>query len=279
MFLTPKIKTMKRISIIQLLSVFLSITGIHRSYAQTSGEIIGYVTDEQKDGLPNAAVQVMSDSIQMAVTITDLNGRYCVKPINSGTYTIKVSYSGHRPVIMKNIEVSPDKATYADIKLSSDTLALKPAIVNGTKPIIDQSPEHKETIDAKLIAKLPTPAGNIKRVVTSFSAQVTEGKNGEVYMRGSRSDATEIIIDGQKVIGSSTIPNLAVATISFYTGGIPAQYGDVTGGLIVVTTKDHMWCMREQRLRYNKLEDQKQENTEEEKNVKKITPDSSQKTN
>ena len=35
------------------------------------------------------------------------------------------------------------------------------------------------------------------------------------------------------------IPGIAVGSVKVYTGGIPAAYGDVTGGVIVVETKSY----------------------------------------
>ena len=36
---------------------------------------------------------------------------------------------------------------------------------------------------------------------------------------------------------SFTIPKAAIEEISVLTGGIPAQFGDVTGGIVIITTK------------------------------------------
>ena len=41
-----------------------------------------------------------------------------------------------------------------------------------------------------------------------------------------------------RVIGSTYVPKSAIANITVYTGGIPANYGDFTGGVIEITTGD-----------------------------------------
>ena len=47
-------------------------------------------------------------------------------------------------------------------------------------------------------------------------------------------------VDGVK-LGSrfSGVPNEAINSFSVYTGGIPAKYGDVTGGIVAIETKSY----------------------------------------
>lgn len=56
-------------------------------------------------------------------------------------------------------------------------------------------------------------------------------------IRGSRAEATEYFIDGIRVRGSTNLPNAAIEQTTVITGGIPAQYGDATGGIINITTR------------------------------------------
>jgi outer membrane receptor protein involved in Fe transport len=45
----------------------------------------------------------------------------------------------------------------------------------------------------------------------------------------------------------SGIPSLAIGSLEIYTGGIPAKYGDVTGGVIMMTTKGYFDILNERR--------------------------------
>ena len=57
-----------------------------------------------------------------------------------------------------------------------------------------------------------------------------------VTIRGSRTDATNYYIDGIRIFGS-LLPQSEIDQIQVITGGIEARYGDVTGGVISITTK------------------------------------------
>jgi outer membrane receptor protein involved in Fe transport len=59
-------------------------------------------------------------------------------------------------------------------------------------------------------------------------------------VRGARPTSTQFITDGMKSrTGDIGIPGIAVGSVKVYTSGIPAEYGDVTGGVIVVETKSY----------------------------------------
>lgn len=81
--------------------------------------------------------------------------------------------------------------------------------------------------------------GDIKDIVR-FAPKVYENEiTGGLSIAGARETSTLYVIDGIKVIGSSYVPLNAIAEINVYTGGIPANYGDFTGGVIEIKTKGY----------------------------------------
>lgn len=58
----------------------------------------------------------------------------------------------------------------------------------------------------------------------------------DISVRGARTDANLYFIDGVKT-QSAIVPQSAISSVTMYTGGIPASYGDVTGGVFVIETK------------------------------------------
>jgi outer membrane receptor protein involved in Fe transport len=84
------------------------------------------------------------------------------------------------------------------------------------------------------IAKMPNRSANAIATTVGgvFSA---DGERGSV--RGQRAEGTVMYIDGIRVRGSSSLPESAIEQVSVILSGVPAQYGDATGGIINVTTK------------------------------------------
>lgn len=56
-------------------------------------------------------------------------------------------------------------------------------------------------------------------------------------IRGGRASASSTFVDGQRIIGSPTIPVAIIQTYEVITGGTPVEYGDLTAGTTVITTK------------------------------------------
>jgi hypothetical protein len=65
----------------------------------------------------------------------------------------------------------------------------------------------------------------------------TPTEPGNVNIRGAREDANYYYIDGVKVRGSSNLPKSYIGEVTVYTGSIPANYGDITGGVISIESK------------------------------------------
>ncbi len=85
-------------------------------------------------------------------------------------------------------------------------------------------------------AQMATTVGG----VTSF-----EGDQENIYIRGSRGDASNYYIDGVRVRSMPIVPQSSMNRITVWTGGVPASYGDFTGGIISVESKSYFDLYRE----------------------------------
>jgi outer membrane receptor protein involved in Fe transport len=222
----------------KLLCVIALIVGAS-SYvlAQSSGALKGKVTDAaKKEALPFANVVVELGGKMIGGVQTDFDGNYTIKPIPAGEYDVKVSLVGYQTVIMSKVLISPDKITFLDFPMESSTKKLEEVVIKDYKvPLISKDQTSAgQTVTSEEIKKMATRSaeGIATTVGGVFSS---DGERGSV--RGSRSDATVTYIDGMKVIGGSSLPNSAIDQVSVLTGGLPAQYGDATGGIINITTK------------------------------------------
>jgi hypothetical protein len=205
------------------------------SVAQT-GEIRGKVTEKGGAEIPFASVAAVLNGVQVQAAIADFEGNYSIKPINPGKYDVKATAIGFQPVLTSGVIVSTDKITFVDLALGKGVELKEFEVVEYEVPLIDKgSPQSQKTLTYEEIQALPT------RDVNSAAAQSTgvyqKAEGGALNIRGSRSDATAYYIDGIKVTGSPGISQRGTEQITVITGGIPAQYGDATGGIISVTTR------------------------------------------
>lgn len=205
-------------------------------FAQT-GDISGKVKDEKGEGIPFATVTVVQNNNIIKGVQTDFDGNYTLKPLSPGKYDVKFSYIGYQPQLRTGVVVSAEKSTYLDIQMkpSEDVLA-EVEIVEYKVPLIDAGKTTSgNTISQEDIARLPTRDLQSIASTTSGAFQADEG--GGINIKGGREDATAIYIDGVRVRGKANIPASAISQLTVITGGVPAKYGDQTGGAISVTTR------------------------------------------
>ena len=205
------------------------------TFAQT-GTLKGVVSNTMSgEPIPFANVIIEKNGNQTAGTTTDFDGNYTIKPIEPGTYTIKATFVGFGTVEITGVIISANKITFQDVKLQEGIAIGEVQIIEYKKPLLDQDNLSGETKTSEEIVALPTRSVASVAATTAGIYQRDEGDG--VNVRGSRSDATEYYIDGIKVRGALGVPTSGIEQITVITGGVPAQYGDATGGIISVTTK------------------------------------------
>ncbi len=240
----------------------------------SSGAIKGMITNDDHLPVIGATIKILQGGALVGGAMTDENGKYTYKPINAGNYDVLVSSQETQTKKVTDVRVSGEKTTYLDVAVSTNTLDVV-EIVAYVKPLIDKTFMDIKEITSIDFQQMAVDRGNVVEAVINISSEVTKDADGEVHVRGSRGDATAYIVDGVRSPGITGVAALSVENVAIITGGIPAQYGDITSGVIVVTTKDYFGGIQSKRMRNNYItENRERVNREkkamaEEKNRKK----------
>ena len=103
-------------------------------------------------------------------------------------------------------------------------------------PLIDKdNTSSGAVITSKQISKLPSR--NISALASNTAGLSQADEGDDISIRGSRSGDTNYYLDGIRISSSQLIPSSEIEQLQVITGGIAAQYGDVTGGIISITSK------------------------------------------
>lgn len=222
---------MKRI--ILLLTLLLTSVGI---FAQTA--LQGKVTDEDAggEGLPFATVALKKGTDIIQGVTTDLDGNYFFANLDAGTYDVEVTYTGYATALLTGVVVKAGQNNVANVEMTSEAETLEAVVVKGYKvPLIEQdNTTQGKTVTSEEIRNLPTRSINAIAATTAGLGSSDEG--AALNIRGSRSNATNYYVDGIRVQGN-LIPESEIDQLQVITGGVEARYGDVTGGVISLTTK------------------------------------------
>ena len=201
--------------------------------AQTSLE--GKVTEEGSgEAVIFGNVALYKNGVLITGTETDFDGNYVFSNIDPGTYDVEASYVGFTTQRNVGVVVLAGKAIRLDFALSSGVILETVEIIDYIVPLIEQDNTTQGGIKtAEQIRNLPVKNINALAATTAGLSSID---GGAISIRGSRTDATNYYIDGVRVSGN-LVPQSEIDQLQVITGGIEAQYGDVTGGIISLTTK------------------------------------------
>lgn len=204
-----------------------------------SGTLQGTVKDKSSaEPLPFVSIVIENRGARVAGGQSDFDGNYKISPIDPGTYDVTVSYVGYQPTKITGVVVNSNKITFQNFELNSGLELGDVEVIRYKVPLIDKDGGASgSTVTRDQIAKMPTRSAT--SIATTVAGASTAGTGGGISIRGSRSENTYYYIDGVKVPAGAGIglPKSAIEEVQVITGGVPASYGDVTGGLVNITTR------------------------------------------
>jgi len=221
-----------------LLFLFLITTGLPLSAAaQSTGSVVGRVTDEQGTPLPGVLVRV--NGLTHRAT-TNEAGQFMLAGVPAGEREIHFERIGYRPVVAERVQVRAGASTEVSVRMENAPLALPGVIVEAQRVRLiepEVSTTH-EVIVGREIRELP-----VDRLldIIELTTGVSEG-----HFRGGRIGQEVYVIDGlslkNQFEASSEgfgleLPPTALEEIDVITGGFGAAYGAALSGVVSYTTR------------------------------------------
>lgn len=220
-------------------AVALAVLFVPLSFGQgtISGKIVDAVTNEALIGVNVLAVGTNAGAA------TDIDGNYSIPNLSSGQYSIKVSYIGFETKLFTGIVVTDGQTTTLNVDLQEAVLSTDDEIVIiGEKPLLDvEGAKSSFSISREQLEAAP-----LRDAQDAVATQVGVVRDPTgLYIRGGRAEETGFIVDGVSAkdplagtgfgldLGSNSFSEIEVTT-----GGVGADVGDVTSGVVSVQTQD-----------------------------------------
>ena len=179
---------------------------------------------------------------------TDENGDFRLLNVPPGTHFMRVVKSGLSPATLR-VTVRLDETAFAPVTLAVAGGA--DVIVEEVLPVIDTTRSAISTeLSAATLANLPVGRSyqDAVNIVPGVSGRVDTQNggpsNGNPSVRGEGQYGNNYLLDGistrdpaTKTFGSNVNFD-AISDIQVYTDGAPAEFGQATGMLVNVVTKD-----------------------------------------
>ncbi|MBL4754247.1 MAG: carboxypeptidase-like regulatory domain-containing protein [Flavobacteriales bacterium] len=233
---------------IAVLTVLASLIISFSASAIGTGEIQGRVIDSiTLEPVIGATVSYyVAGTLQG--TVTDVEGYYKIKPLYPGRYDLTFGSITFTNRVIKGVVVSSEKITFMDDVLMSVNKLVTVVVIEYRDKLIDPADPTANHLGIDDIKRDPNHLSPMTLISTTSPGVVASPDGQQLYFRGERSEATMYIVDGVKTRnGMLGIPGSAIGHITVYTGGVPAKYGDFTGGVVVIETQSYFDIVSQRR--------------------------------
>ncbi len=234
-------------------------------FGATGGSISGNVEDATTAVLPDVVVTATNSATGVVSrTISNGAGFYAFPALPSGTYELRVEQFGFKPYLQTGIPVISDGAIKADILLELGTRNETVVVTEGVAQVETANTQMGDLIGSAKMTAIPVNGRSytdllaIQPGVTPVSAKQPNAvmmsgcaaappsgdlNPGDMSVSGQRETANGFSVNGSSVqedfnMFAAVIPNLdSIQEFRVLTSNFDAEYGNFSGGQIVVTTK------------------------------------------
>ncbi len=209
--------------------------------------IRGIVKDKISDE-PLVGVSVTLNSDENIGTTTDLNGKYELENVPMGRQQFKFSYIGFQTIITEGIIISANRSEDLNISMSEGILLDNVQIVadgNASAPINELATVSARSFSVEETERIPAGVNDMGRMALSYPG-VQQGSNdteNDIIIRGNSSVGILWRLEGIDIPnpnhfarpgtsggGITVFSAQLLAKSDFYTGGMPAEFGNALSG-------------------------------------------------
>ena len=184
-------------------------------------------------------------------TFSDAEGRFALRNLPSGRYTIQVEMLGYQSLTLSALELGSGKELVLNIQMDPSPLFLETVTIRAepekNRALNDMAMTSARQFSLQEANRYAAGYGDPARMAVSFAGVTSSGDddNNEIVIRGNspkgllwRLEGIEIpnpnhFSDGQGATSGiiSMINTNSLANSDFFTGAFPAEYGNAASGV------------------------------------------------
>lgn len=251
-----------RISTLYLITFLFTLTAFSQEQSnindiglrqnQFGGTLSGRIVD-QKSGEDIIGANIFIIDTKLGAS-TDIDGKFLIKKIPEGVYTVRISYLGYETKNISNVIISPDESISLNIGMGEDqgiqqqeVVISASAIKSGEGAILAERRKAAsigDGISSEQMKKAPdATSGDALKRVTGVSIV----DNKFVFVRGVTDRYNQTTLNGASVTSTSVdkksfsfdmLPSNLLENMNVTKTATPDLPGDFTGGLVQLNTLD-----------------------------------------
>jgi outer membrane receptor protein involved in Fe transport len=215
-------------------------------WGQTTGAVLGRVTDPSGAVVPSARVEIVSEQTALSTSTTaGPQGDYTLPHVEPGLYRVSVSAAGFKTRVMRNVSVSVNQTVRLDVALEVGDVATE-VEVTATAPVVQSDRSSVgSVVDGRQIQAMPLNGRTDIFTLLALAPGVQRSpfSANPLIGGGTHFGSTNMTVDGvtnndvgnERLLGP--LPSLdAVAEFKVISNGASAEFGR-GGAQVIVATK------------------------------------------
>ena len=240
---------------ILLYLIFISILNTSNSQEKTPDKLSGIISGVVVSAITNNPIRSVTVNIENTKlgAITDAEGKYIIRNIPAGVYTVRFSFLGYEVYNQSNVIVSTAMPVQLEIQLVEKVIELEGTEVRSSYFIkLSEAVTSTQTISGEEIKRTPGVSEDVIRAISLLpGVGVTQPGRNDLVVRGGAPFENLFIVDNIEVSninhfgtqgtsgGPLSLINIDfVKNVTFSAGGFGAKYGDKTSSLTNITLRN-----------------------------------------
>jgi hypothetical protein len=194
--------------------------------------------------LANAAVQLR---LAGRPVLTDAQGRFFIRGVPVGTYTVDVRLIGYRAASRAGVVVTAGSTATVDLALEPLTVTLAEIVVTPSRfSALEERPVSSATLSREDIESEPQLGEDLYRAITRLPGLSSSDISARFWVRGGPNEELLARLDGLDLVepfhlkdfdGALSIIDVAtIGSLDLTTGGFTTEYGDRLTGVLAMRT-------------------------------------------
>jgi outer membrane receptor for ferrienterochelin and colicin len=208
----------------------------------TTGTMAGRVLDIQDRAVPGVTVTAESPQLQgVRTTVTSEAGDYVLTLLPPGSYTVTFEIAGFERQ-QRQVNLAPTQSLPVDARLGPASVTEAVTVVGRSADVLMQTTLAATNFRQDLLSTLPTTRDLNAALLMAPSVHAT-GPNGSYSIAGSMSFENLFLVNGvtvnENLRGQAHDLYIedAIQETTVATGGISAEFGRFSGGVVNLITK------------------------------------------
>ena len=214
---------------------------------QTTQTIRGQVTDVAS-GEPMIGVTIQVENGITMTTISDTDGNFVIDNVPVGRHSVRASYIGYEPILLKEQLVTSGKELVLNLKMTESISELSEVVVkprvNKQMPLNEMAQVGARMFSVEEATRYAGGMADPARTASMFAGVATGGATNGISIHGNSPQMLQWRIEGVEVnnpnhfaditeAGGGVFTSLngtVLANSDFLTGAMPAEYGNALSG-------------------------------------------------